>query len=92
MPYNLFGEWVPEKVQQEPKKAIKVRLVKRGQSELTVIFNLDFEASKMQELASYLKKRLGCGGSVREGNIEVQGNKVDPVKEALVLRGIKVQN
>ncbi len=89
MPYNLFGEWIPEKIEPTVKKPIKVRYVKRAQSELTVIYNLDGEKDKMEEIASFLKRKLGCGGAVKGSDIEIQGNKVEAVLKALAQKGIK---
>jgi len=81
MPFTIDGQWVPSK--KESPKPVKVRLVKRGKSILTVIYGLSMTEEKMEQLASDLKKKLGCGGSVKEGNIEIQGDKVKQVEKAI---------
>lgn len=89
MPFTIGGEWVPGKNSKESIKPVKVRLVKRGKSTLTVILNLNMDDSEKQELAIQLKRKLGCGGTVKEGAIEIQGDKAEPVKKHLLAIGIK---
>ncbi|EFB40340.1 hypothetical protein pah_c207o029 [Parachlamydia acanthamoebae str. Hall's coccus] len=40
-------------------------------------------------MASDIKKKLGCGGAVKENDIEIQGDKVEQVKKMLMEKGIK---
>jgi len=90
MPFTVDGQWVPSKTSsQTPHKPVKVRLIKRGNSVLTVILNLQMTSKELNELASSIKKKLGCGGAVKDDIIEIQGDKVDPVKKCLVEIGIK---
>lgn len=89
MPFTIGGEWIPGKNPSSPAKPVKVRLVKRGSSTLTVILNLNMGEKEKEELAASLKKKLGCGGAVKNGDIEIQGDKVDPVKKQLASLGIK---
>lgn len=90
MPFTLDGEWIPtEAKSQGPKKPVKVRLVKRGQSILTLILNLDLPSKDMVEISSKIKKKLGCGGGVKKGEIEIQGDKVDPIQKILKEMNIK---
>ncbi|CCB85411.1 translation initiation factor [Parachlamydia acanthamoebae] len=91
MPFNISGEWVPNptKPSNVSTKVVKVRLIKRGKSILTVIFNLNLSVKERSELASDIKKKLGCGGAVKENDIEIQGEKVEQVKKMLMEKGIK---
>lgn len=95
MPFTIDGQWVPSKTavtsKQASGKPVKVRLIKRGKSILTVVMNLNQDAKELAEIASNLKKKLGCGGAVKEGEIEVQGDKVEDVKKYLAGIGIKSQ-
>jgi translation initiation factor 1 len=88
MPFTIEGNWIPSKPNESPKP-VKVRLIKRGKSLLTVILNLSMPLNEKEELASALKKNLGCGGSVKEDTVEIQGDKVEAVKKWLLGRGIK---
>ena len=90
MPFTIDGQWIPSKKPTNiSTKPVKVRLVKRGKSILTVILNLNMTNNEMNELASSMKKKLGCGGAVKEEVIEIQGDKVDQVIKCLKDAGIK---
>lgn len=92
MPFTIAGEWIPDKKNSNhPSKPVKVRLVKRGKAILTLVLNLQMTTDELKDLASNLKKKLGCGGSVREDVIEIQGDKVDDVKSYLRSKGISSQ-
>ena len=43
------------------------------------------------QLAADLKKRCGCGGSVKDGKIEIQGDKRELLKSLLEDKGFKVK-
>ena len=90
MPFTLDGQWIPRKTTPtDSKKPVKVRLLKRGKNIITTILNLEFPDNDMQELASKIKKKLGCGGAIKESTIEIQGDKVDAIKKILDEIGIK---
>jgi len=56
-----------------------------------IITGLDLEDSELTKLAAELKKRCGCGGSIKDGLIEIQGDKRDLLKELLEQKGFKVK-
>jgi translation initiation factor 1 len=90
MPFTIDGQWIPNKPSPVSNgKAVKVRLVKRGKSLLTVILNLNGSLEELTDLASILKKKLGCGGAVKDNVVEIQGDKVEAVKKHLADSGIK---
>lgn len=95
MPFTFSGEWISEDSKSsdlEEKKwerPVKVRLLKRGKNILTVILNLPISSEEKEMLASKIKKKLGCGGCVKEGTIEIQGDKVEAVKKILLDLGVK---
>ncbi|MBA3721791.1 MAG: translation initiation factor [Parachlamydiaceae bacterium] len=91
MPFNIAGDWIPEK---EPPKThsrpVKVIKERRGNSIVTIILNLPLNSESLKKLCSNLKQRLGCGGTVQEDKIEIQGDKIEQVKPILKDSGIKV--
>ena len=92
MPFTMDGQWIPSCPKTSDAKAsqpVKVRLVKRGHNILTVILNLNLSAKEKEELASGLKKNLGCGGAVKDDEVVIQGDKVILVKKHLLTLGIK---
>jgi translation initiation factor 1 len=44
---------------------------------VSVISGLPLGQDALEELASRLKRRCGCGGTVRDGTIEIQGDQRD---------------
>lgn len=56
-----------------------------------VISGLDLEDAELTKLAAELKKKCGCGGSVKDGLIEIQGDKRDLIKSLLEAKGMKVK-
>lgn len=49
----------------------------RGGKGVSVITGLPLPQAQLEELAKQLKKRCGCGGTVRNGVIEIQGDHRD---------------
>jgi translation initiation factor 1 len=59
----------------------KVRLEKRAGKTITVIVGLHtYGTNRLETIARELKQTLGAGGTVKKGIIEIQGDKVVPVK------------
>jgi translation initiation factor 1 len=55
---------------------------------VTAIHGLALGEAALRELASELKRLCGSGGSAKDGGIEIQGDHVDKVLEALRARGL----
>lgn len=89
MPFTIGGEWIPESVPSKPKHPVKILKEKRRSSFVTVILNLPYDEAQLKSLCSKLKQQLGCGGSVKEGHIELQGDQVQVVKD--YLKGINIR-
>jgi len=56
-----------------------------------IISGLDLEDTELNQLAAELKKKCGCGGTVIDGNIEIQGDKRDFLKGYLEGKGYRVK-
>lgn len=56
-----------------------------------VIFGLDLDDNELNKLAAELKKKCGCGGSVKNGAIEIQGDKKDLLKQIIESKGYLVK-
>ncbi|ENG6109682.1 stress response translation initiation inhibitor YciH [Serratia liquefaciens] len=56
-----------------------------------LITGVDLDDAALDKLAADLKKKCGCGGSVKEGVIEIQGDKRDLLKQLLEAKGMKVK-
>ncbi|KXB06761.1 translation initiation factor Sui1 [candidate division MSBL1 archaeon SCGC-AAA382A20] len=54
---------------------------------VTVIKGIEKGKHNIEEIASYLKKNLACGGTVKNDQIELQGKHKSSVKNILTNRG-----
>ncbi|MCD4740383.1 stress response translation initiation inhibitor YciH [archaeon] len=73
---------VCQEIAKEAQK-IKIRTeVKRYRKKMTVVENL--EGINLDELAKKLKRRMACGGTVKNKRIELQGAHAEKVKRALI--------
>ena len=87
------------KAQKEPAQRPKgdgvVRIQKqtsgRKGAGVSVVTGLDLSDDELKKLATELKKRCGCGGSVKDGSIEIQGEKRDLLKQLLEQKEFKVK-
>ncbi len=71
----------------EPKAA-PVRPKGKG---VCLITGVDLDDAELTKLAAELKKKCGCGGAVKDGVIEIQGDKRDLLKSLLEAKGMKVK-
>lgn len=63
----------------------------RGGGTVIVVSGLSLAAPQIKELAGALKKKCGCGGTIKDGNIEIQGDHRDTLLHELQTRGYKVK-
>ena len=65
-------------------KGARIRLERRASGRvITVIADVPLTASEIETLAKLLKARCGTGGSVKERDIELQGDRRDAVQQVL---------
>lgn len=60
---------------------------KKFDKNYTVIRGLDEKEIDLADLAKKLKSKLACGGTAKEGKIELQGNHIQRTKETLLHLG-----
>ncbi len=63
----------------------------RGGKTVTVITGILASEEALTGLAQQLKKLCGSGGTVKDGNIEIQGDHCDKVQAKLTEMGYKVK-
>jgi translation initiation factor 1 len=63
----------------------------RGGKTVTVITGFDQEESQLNLLASKLKRKCACGGTVKDRDIIIQGDKRSIVKSYLEEWGFKIK-
>lgn len=63
----------------------------RGGKTVTVVRNLALEPLALATLARDLKTACGSGGTLRDGIVEIQGDHVERVLQALAARGVKAK-
>jgi len=78
-----------KKRQPEPLRLSFVRGAKG--SGVTRIERLVLHPTLKEQLLSKLKKRLGCGGAVKDGALEIQGDHRDVLEAELKAEGYKVK-
>lgn len=67
---------------EKERITVKVENKRYGKS-MTVIEGIDSEKEDLEDMAKLLKKTLACGGTVKEGKIELQGNHKNRIKGML---------
>jgi translation initiation factor 1 len=78
---------VCETIAKESQK-IEVGIVKKKFGKIsTIIRGLNQNEINLKELASKLKSRFACGGTAKEGIIELQGDHLKDVKAELIKLG-----
>ena len=80
----------PERLPPD-KQSAKVRADRRKHKRIaTIVWGLDPDETDLTDLLSKLQSACGSGGSVQGGQIELQGDHVDRVKDQLRQIGYKV--
>ena len=63
----------------------------RGGKTVSVIYGLPLSGTELSLLAGRLKQKCGAGGTVKEGAIIIQGDKVDFIVQLLQKEGFNVK-
>lgn len=87
----------PEAVESEKcckqNGPLHIALERKGRAgkTATIIYGFTIDDSRVDEIASQLKRAIGCGGSARGGEILLQGDRIDAVRAFLSDKGFKVK-
>jgi translation initiation factor 1 len=82
---------VPVRIPPESQTA-RLIVEKRPRGKLvTIIGDLDPEGNDLADLASRLKAACGAGGTLKEGRIELQGDRRDAAEKVLQKIGYKTK-
>ncbi len=75
-----------------PQKPVVVRFEKsgRGGKVVTIVAGLNMHPDGKSDLLSVLKKKLGTGGAVKDGLLELQGDQRDRLFSILINQGYNV--
>ncbi len=78
---------VCETIAKESQR-IRVYLVKKKFDKFsTIVEGLEAKSIDLKDVASKLKSDLACGGTVKAGKIELQGDHRQKVKKSLIVMG-----
>lgn len=85
----------PKAIAERPKGDGIVRIQRQTSGRkgkgVCLITGVDLNDAELTKLATELKKKCGCGGAVKDGIIEIQGDKRDLIKSLLEAKGMKVK-
>lgn len=80
---------------QRPKGDGIVRILRETKGRkgkgVSIVTGLDLDDAPLKLLAAELKKKCGCGGAVKDGNIEIQGDVRDKLKLILESKNYQVK-
>jgi len=84
---NPLDEMLFKEVLKEQQR-IKVYIERARYGKLkTIIEGIDEKEFDLEEIAKKLKAKLACGGTVKKGRIELQGDHREKVKQLLAEYG-----
>lgn len=90
------GRIKPQETEKERPKGDGIVRIQRQTSGrkgkgVCLITGLDLDDKAINSIASELKRKLGCGGSFKDGIIEIQGDNREQIKQILETKGFTVK-
>lgn len=83
----------PEESKTKQKSPLRIIIDKKGRNgkTATIIEGFEIDQKEVEDIAKKLKQRLGVGGSVRDGEILIQGERKDAINNILKELGFKTK-
>ncbi len=78
---------VCEQIARESQKIIAKTIKKKFGKKYTVVEGINTTEIDIRDVAKKLKNKFACGGTAKDGYIELQGNHLAKIAEALVELG-----
>lgn len=78
---------VCETIAKETQKILVYIERKKFNKNYTIVEGIDKKEIDLKELAKKLKSELACGGTIKEGKIELQGEQRQKTKKILIEHG-----
>lgn len=75
---------VCEQIARESQKIVVKIVKKKFGKQYTMIEGIDTNEIDIKDVAKRLKNKFACGGTAKEGYIELQGNHLSKVQAALI--------
>lgn len=91
MPFTVGGDWIPQPEQNKKSHQalpLKIYVEKRRGAYVTIIKHVNENKITLKDLAKELKKACSCGGTVKDNQIELQGDQTERVKVYLTTIGL----
>ena len=78
---------VCETIAKESQKILVYVERKKFNKNYTIIEGIDAKEIDLKDLAKKLKSKLACGGTIKDGKVELQGEHIRKVKKILIEYG-----
>jgi len=78
---------VCEEIAREQQRINVYSIKRKFGKKVTIVEGIDEKQLDLKELTKKLKSKLACGGTTKEGRIELQGDHKARVKDVLVEMG-----
>lgn len=82
---------VCETIAKESQKIVVKTIQKKFGKTYTIVTGIDGKEIDLKELMKKLKNQFACGGTVKSGTIELQGDHKQNVRKALVQAGFAAE-
>tara|TARA_B100000214_G_scaffold341367_1_gene288441 strand:- start:155 stop:472 length:318 start_codon:yes stop_codon:yes gene_type:complete len=74
------------------EQRVRLHLDRKGGGKIvTVVKGLQLSSESFKTLEKYLKKKCGVGGTTKDGQILIQGNHRDKIRNILASKGYQVK-